>query len=294
MVRGDHQATAWVVPNKEIRANGLVLFIALICNHKSQMMKFRIVQHITPNIDVYAKYSIASVYQYALRHNYEYWLLRDNNTRGLFTHYTKIDALKTLLDLDEPDAQDEYVVFIDADMVLIEPERELRWFVDTYGTDKTVIYMPQDVGKESHRKKRPFTCVIIIKRNDAGREIINNWIDVSLNEGKHHNEAHPYEQGVYWDYVMPQLGEKQVILPLKYFEFSPIQRLGLFRHKKPFLDHLLRRSTEKRVKMMGALYDKYIKDDLLLESVESQINNHPKGMLKFSGDHSDLKLTPLP
>ena len=246
-------------------------------------MKFTIVQHVTPNIDDYSKFSVASIYKYCLEHGYDYYLVRENNKRNLFAHYTKIDALKALLEFPKNNAEDEYIVFIDADMVLIEPERKLDWFVETYGTSATQIFMPQDVGKESKKEKRPFTCVIIVKKSLEGLEIIDKWIDVSLSVGKHHNEAHPYEQGVYWDYVMPELKEKQVVLPLKYFEFSPIQRLGLFRNRKPFLDHLLRRTSKVRVKMMGDLYSKYVNDQKILEQTEALLTANQLGMFQIVG-----------
>ena len=255
-------------------------------------MKFTIVQHVTPNIDSYSKFSVASIFKYCKEYGHDYYLVRENNKRGLFAHYTKIDALKVLLELPKKGDEDEYVVFIDADMVLIEPERKLDWFVDTFGTEATEIFMPQDVGKESKIKKRPFTCVVIVKKSKEGLQIINDWIDVSLNVGKHHNEAHPYEQGVYWDFVMPSLGEKQVVLPLKHFEFSPIQRLGLFRNKKPFLDHLLRRTTEVRMKMMGDLYKKYVKDKVLLDQTEDLLSANKKGIfqVKISGENLTAEL----
>lgn len=254
-------------------------------------MKFTIVQHATPNIDAYSRFSISSIYKYCLTHGYQYYLVRENNKRNLFTHYTKIDALKALLEFSKStNGKEEYIVFIDADMVLIEPERKLEWFVNTYGTSHTEIFMPQDVGKESHKKKRPCTCFIIIKKSKAGLEIIDKWIDASLNIGKHNNKVHPYEQAVYWDYVIPDLKKKQVILPLKYFEFSPIQRLVFFRSRKPFLDHLLRKTTEVRVKMMGNLYTKYVKDATFLEQIETLLINNQKDMLKVNGNMENLKV----
>lgn len=255
-------------------------------NRKS--MKISLVQFATPNIDIYAKYSIASTFLYAQKHGYGYYLQREGSLEDLHINYSKIDALKTIVELPKEGKEDECVVVIDSDMVIIEQERTMEWFMETFGNEESAIFMPQDVGRESHKLKRPCAGFIMVKKNEAGIKVMQDWIHACYNEGLHFNDGHPYEQGVYWTYILPKLGQKQVIMPLKYFEYSPIQRMGFFRFRKPFLDHLLRRSSDVRAKMMGDLYNKFYNDDQFLQEMESFLNSNTKEIYEIQKEDGKL------
>jgi len=251
-------------------------------------MKISLVQFATPNIDIYAKYSIASTFKYAQKHNYRYYLQRTGSLDELHINYSKIDALKTIVELPPTGTEDEYIVVIDSDMVIIDVEKRMEWFIETFGNEKSAILMPQDVGRESHKLHRPCAGFIMVKKDEAGIGIIQEWIHTCLNEGLHFNEGHPYEQGVYWTYILPKLGIKQVILPLRYFEYSPIQRMGFFRFRKPFLDHLLRRSSDVRAKMMGDLYRKFYNDEKSLYDMEQFLNQNVEGIYEIVEENKKL------
>lgn len=251
-------------------------------------MDISIVQFMTPNIDGFGQYSAASGYKYALRNGYKYYIQRTQSLDGIHVMYSKNDALKKALELPADGSEESYVMVFDADMVIIELDRKIEWFINNYGDQNSLIYMPQDVGRESHKLKRPNAGFIIVKKSEEGLAIIKKWIGHSMSDENPYKFAHPFDQGVYWKHILPDIGEKLVVLPLRFFEFSPIQRLGLFRFRKPFLDHILRRTPEKRTQMMKDLYVKYIKDQELLQEMQQLLLSHDNGFFQVLGDPKKL------
>ena len=85
--------------------------------------KFDIYQLITPNIDEYAQYGLASIYEYAKKHRYSYSVQRSQLVEDMHVNWTKIEMIKQALLLSES----EWIVLFDADLILMNREI-LRFF----------------------------------------------------------------------------------------------------------------------------------------------------------------------
>ncbi|MFY0689751.1 MAG: hypothetical protein JXQ90_21450 [Cyclobacteriaceae bacterium] len=216
-------------------------------------MKFTysVCQLATPNIDSFAKFSLASVLSYCREHGYHYAVQRSLLDNQMHVNWTKIILLQELLKT----CQTDYVVLLDADALLINQQLDLDYFVRLGGEDKHIL-MPEDTTL--FRKSRPNAGFIIVKNSEIGRAIVDLWIDAARGEGAHLADTHPRNQMIYWNYVQPQFDEYQHIIPLKfavkYFWYTNLKK------KERFLVHLTNSGTEKRSKAMGRLYHQCIND----------------------------------
>lgn len=237
------------------------------------MAEITIIQLVTPNIDEYARYSVASVRKYAGVHGYRFLLQRSRTIHDLHINWTKIDFLKTALSDHSRKADNSYVVLLDADTVIINPERSIEYFIDRYGRPETDIFMAADTPFQLSSRKKPNAGFIIVRNNEVGRKIMDRWLHAAYNDGKKYNDTHPRNQLVYWNCVEPEYLRHQVVLPKKYFH-KPLWWVPQPLKKHRFLYHVTSTGGKSRGAMMKTYYDSCYQDDQNLRETDDFLKDH--------------------
>lgn len=231
-----------------------------------------IIQLVTPNIDQFAVFSIATVLNYAKQHGYSHQILREKLIGDMHINWTKIEYLRKKL----LQSTSDFVLLIDADSLVIDPSIS----IDRLAKDSQHhIYMPQDTPFFSGLF-RPNAGFILVRNGQKGREIISRWIDVAKNEGKPESDVHPRNQRVYWKFVMPHFRKHQKLLARKLFR-KPIFNM-LRTANGNFLVHYTSTDLDKRTQYMKASYEKYVGDNELLKSVKKKLNHDRLGTIDLS------------
>lgn len=242
----------------------------------TQKKSFQLIQLATSNINSYGRFSIASVLNYCNKHGYDHQVLRQKIVEDLHINWTKIQFIKNVLE----ESSHEFVVLLDADVVLINQGKPMEDFVNM-GNTGTRIWMPVDTP--ILKPRRPNAGFIIVRNDDTGKQIIDQWMHAARNEGNHLADTHPRNQLVYWNYVMPFLGEKQQLIPrsfaAKYHWFLPQSDM-----KNRFLLHVTQSRPGAREKVMQRLYEKYVGDPDLLYEVTQILLDTSSGVLDLSGN----------
>lgn len=244
------------------------------------MAKVKIVQLATPNIDEYARYSIASIKKYAQRHGYEYIVQRKQSVLDLHINWSKIDMLSKALD-NSTKGDSSYVVMIDADTVIINRDRPIEYFIERYQKSETAIFMAKDTPFHINLKKVPNAGFVVVKNNDTGRSIIKKWMHAAYNEGKQYNDIHPRNQLVYWNCVEPFFKNNQIVLPGYYFH-KPLWWLPKPLKSWSFLYHVSSTKSRKRHELMREFYDKIWNDDENLSEVNALLENNNNELIKVN------------
>lgn len=244
------------------------------------MAKIKIVQLATSNIDEYARYSIASIRKYAQKHDYEYVVQRTQSVLDLHINWSKIDMLSKAMD-NSPEGDYSYIVMIDADTVIVNPNRPIEYFIEKYQKHQTAIFMAKDTPFHITFKKMPNAGFIIVKNNYIGRSIIRKWIYAAYNEGKQFNDTHPRNQLVYWNCVEPYFKDNQVILPGYYFH-KPLWWVPKPLKNWSFLYHVSSTKNEDRHELMSYFYDKIWNDDHNLSDVKTLLENNREDLIKVN------------
>ena len=234
--------------------------------------RLSIYQLVTPNIDGYAAYSIASVCKYAQKHNYGFYIQREKVEKDMHINWTKIAMLQKAAETNE-----EFTLLIDADTVLVNQSFELDRWMNNLNTKKSIL-MTKDTPLL--KRNRPNAGVILFK-NKEGKKIMDYWLHAAKNEGSHLADTHPRNQHVYWNYVQPKYQDEQVLVPnafaSKYHWFVPY-----LPSNKRFLFHFTQSDAAMRTKNMESMYEKYIGDSQLLSEVTQQLEENQTGLLKIN------------
>ena len=234
---------------------------------------FSIYQLATPNIDNFAKFSIASVHAYAQLHGYGHTVQRSRLLGDLHINWSKIAMLENALKSEKID----YVVLFDADIIIINPAMPLGSFV-SMGDANTQIWMPADTPV--FKRKRPNAGMIIVRNSPEGRKIISDWLYAAYNEGKHLADTHPRNQLVYWNFVMPGYKNQQKLIPrsfaTKYHWFLPVGSL-----KRRFLFHVTQTMASGRSSIMERLFFRYTPEKDVLQQISNQLNQNVDGLLQI-------------
>ncbi|WP_421896966.1 hypothetical protein [Marinoscillum sp.] len=243
------------------------------------MPDITIIQLATPNIDGYALYSAASARHYALTHGYHLQVQRSKTLTDLHINWTKIDILKTVL-ANAPQGPDSYVILLDADTVIMRPDRTINYFVSKYGKSNTAIYMAADTPFSFSRKKKPNAGFVIVKNDETGRKIIARWIDAAYSDGKKYNDIHPRNQLVYWNCVEPEYAEQQVVLPKRYFH-KPLWWVPKPLKQNQFLYHITSSNVDSRTAQMKAFYEQACGDQKNLKETQALLEGTGEGLLSL-------------
>ena len=170
--------------------------------------KFDIYQLITPNIDEYAQYGLASVHEYAKKHRYSYSVQRSQLVEDMRE-----------LDQDRDDqtglllSESEWIVLFDADFILMNRKIPLDFFIEKVPLNIQIL-MPEDTHIFKWRK--PNAGFIMLRRSPESRRMVDEWIRASREEVRHLADKHPRNQGVYWTYVQPKFYNSQKLISRKY------------------------------------------------------------------------------
>jgi len=242
------------------------------------MANVTIIQLATPNIDEYACYSIASVRKYALLNQYEYYVQRSKTLNDLHINWSRLDILLKKLE-ESPEEEDSYVVMLDADTVIINPQRPIHYFTNKYQKKDSVIFLARDTPFRVDFKKKPNAGFVIIRNNKTGKEIIKKWINAAYNEGKEINDIHPRTQGVYWKYVEPKYKDHQIVLPRSYFH-KPLPLVPKPSEKHSFLYHITSTEDKKRSHIMRQFYEEVWGDDENLREVHDLLKKNRENFIK--------------
>ncbi len=204
------------------------------------------VQLATPQIDEFAKYSLANVGQYCRQHGYGHYVQRTHTVPDMHINWSKIDLLRHVFDTFK---EAEYYVLFDADIIIQDFDKSVDFFLEKYADANTHILFSADTPLRLSLKARPNAGLIIIKNSPTGKKIIDRWIEASRTDGAQYNDTHPRNQLVYWNCVMPQFESVQKVLPRSYF-VKPLYFFGKQFMPTSFLYHMTQSDKSARAQEM--------------------------------------------
>jgi hypothetical protein len=216
--------------------------------------KVTVVQLATPNVDEYASYSIMSVNHYCKLHEYQHVIQRIKTVEYMHINWTKIDLLKKAFDFYP---ENDFVLLVDADVVISDYHKNVTYFINKYCTNDHHIIMAQDTPLRLTLSPRPNAGFILLRNSAIARQMVDDWIEASTGAGAHLNDTHPRNQLVYWNYVMPEYLNHQVVLPRGYFQ-KPMYLFTKNIMPSNFLFHITQSDIADRVNKMKQLCHKYI------------------------------------
>lgn len=204
------------------------------------------VQLATPEIDIFAKYSLANVREYCRRHDYTHYVQRTHTVPGMHINWSKIDLLQHVFSRF-PEAG--YYILFDADIIVQDFEKSVDFFINKYSDSDTHILFSADTPLRLSFTPRPNAGLIMLKNSPVGKQIIDRWVEASTTDGAKYNNTHPRNQLVYWNCVMPEFSRYQKVLPRSYF-VKPLYLFGKQIMPTSFLYHLTQSDKETRAKEM--------------------------------------------
>lgn len=213
------------------------------------MSSFSIYQLATPNIDSYAQYSIASIKSYAERYGYDHYIQREQMEMDMHINWTKIALLTKAL----KKATTDYVVLLDADTVLVNPDLSLETFAPK---GHQIVSFARDTPILKFHK--PNAGFIILKANGQSLKMMEQWMTAAKGAGKKWADIHPRNQNVYWRYIEPQWKATQRLIPMPYCHKYIPMLLPLYR--RHFLYHVTQSDVQERKKVMQTLSEKNVPD----------------------------------
>ena len=205
------------------------------------------VQLATPNVDEFAKYSMANVSQYCRQHGYGHYVQRAHTVPDMHINWSKIDLLRHVF---EQFAAAEYFILFDADIIIQDFSKSVDFFLQKYADADTHILFSADTPLRLSLKARPNAGLIIIKNSAIGKQIIHRWMEASRTDGAQYNNTHPRNQLVYWNCVMPQFESYQKVLPRSYF-VTPLYFFGKQFMPTSFLYHLTQSDKSARAQAVS-------------------------------------------
>ena len=206
-------------------------------------LKIHTLQLVTPNIDDYAVYSIASIFHFCKKNQLTYSVQRESLIDDMHINWTKIQLLKNAL--SSCDEATDFVLLIDADTIIFKPDTDLSDFLGKFLNDNCHILMPQDNPTNPFKRNRPNAGFIVVRNSKKGKEIIDQWLVDARGACAHLNDQHPRNQRVFWNCVQPKFAQHLVIMPLSYFHK---------RSSKAFIHHFMKRKGDHRRKKMKKVY----------------------------------------
>lgn len=242
------------------------------------MPKVTLLQLATPQIDNYAKYSIASASEYAKRHGYDLFVQRSQIIQDLHINWTKIAAIRDVLSMSEM-AHNSFVVLLDADTAILDYNKDISYFLDRYGNPLISIFMAADTPFTFSTNKRPNAGFIIVRNDATGRAIIDRWIDAAYTDGAKYNNVHPRNQLVYWNCVEPEYAPRQQVLPKRYFH-KPIWWVPQPFPSRRFLYHITSTDGAKRAGQLENYYFKGGGSEETLRQVSIQLQEKTDGLIQ--------------
>jgi hypothetical protein len=223
---------------------------------QSNPLKVTVVQLATPNIDVYALYSILGINHYCKKHGYAHVVQREKTVEDLHINWTKIDLLDKAFEFYP---ENDFILLIDADVIISDYNKSLDYFVEKYGSKDAHIIMAQDTPLKLIRSPRPNAGFVLLRNNNIAKSMVKAWIEASTGIGAHYNDTHPRNQLVYWNYVMPNYLKHQVVLPRFYF-LKPLYIFNINIMPSKFLFHVTQSGNESRIEKMNTMCSKRIGD----------------------------------
>lgn len=224
------------------------------------------VQLATPNVDEFAKYSIANVSEYCRQHGYGHYVQRIHSVPDMHINWSKIDLLQHVF---SKFADAEYYILFDADIIIQDLSKSVDFFLTKYATPDTHILFSADTPLRLSLKARPNAGLIIVKNSPIGKKIIDRWIEASRTDGAKYNDTHPRNQLVYWNCVMPQFESVQKVLPRSYF-VKPLYFFGKQFMPTSFLYHMTQSDKSARAKEMQKMASA-VMDNLNLMVTETEL-----------------------
>ena len=233
--------------------------------------KFDLYQLITPNIDDYAQYGMASVYGYAQKHGYSYSVQRSQLVEDMHVNWTKIEMIRQALLL----SASKWIVLFDADLILMNSEISLDFFIEKMPSNIHIL-MPGDTHFFKWRK--PNAGFIMVRRSQQGRKIVDEWMKASRGEGNELANKHPRNQRIYWKYVMPKFYNNQQLISRKYC--AKYHWFYRFIGHGIFAFHITQSNIKTRSKIMKKLLLQNTKEERI-EWVIAHLKSHGSGLLKL-------------
>ena len=233
--------------------------------------KFDLYQLITSNIDDYAQYGMASVYEYAQKHGYSYSVQRSQLVEDMHVNWTKIEMIRQAL----LSSASEWVVLFDADLILMNSEISLDFFIEKVPSNIHIL-MPGDTHFFKWRK--PNAGFIIVRRSEEGIKIVNDWINAARDEGSELADRHPRNQRIYWKYVMPKFYNNQQLISRKYC--AKYHWFYRFIGHGIFAFHITQSNIKARSEIMKKLLLRNTKEESI-EWVIAHLKSHGSGLLKL-------------
>ena len=233
--------------------------------------KFDLYQLITPNIDDYAQYGMASVYGYAQKRGYSYSVQRSQLVEDMHVNWTKIEMIRQAL----VSSASEWIVLFDADLILMNSEISLDFFIKKVPSNIHIL-MPGDTHFFKWRK--PNAGFIMVRRSQQGRKIVDEWMKASRGEGRHLADKHPRNQGVYWNYVMPKFYNNQQLISRRYC--AKYHWFYRFIGHGKFAFHITQTDDQNRSENMKKLVSQKV-PITIIEWATAKLRSHRSGLLKL-------------
>ena len=203
-------------------------------------MKIDIVTLATPDIQQYAKYSVALNADYAIRHAYGFHVFT-SPSKLRFPSWGKVEIARQLL------SACDWLFFIDADAVFVNLHKKLEDFTKIDG-DLLVCENGPNGGRPLN------TGSMLLKNTVAMQRFLDTWYET----GAHYAFKEFYEQEVLNDYYEKISTESHAtkIVPLPYDAFNS----HWLDYQKPiwqerFVLHVMMRSNEERAEIFKRIYE---------------------------------------
>ena len=155
-----------------------------------------IVQLSTPQIDVFAKYSMANLMEYCDVYGYNYMVQRIKSVPDMHINWSKIDLIRKAFSTWP---EHNYYILMDADIIVYNLKRSVESIINQHLSKDTHILFSGDTPFTLFKKPKPNAGFVVVRNSTIGKQIINRWIEASTTDGARYNDTHPRNQLVYWN-----------------------------------------------------------------------------------------------
>lgn len=156
----------------------------------------------TPEISNYSRYSIDINKQWADRHGYDFVVYDKKSLPSLPINFSKIQYSLDLIDTKKYD----YVMYIDADAIIIRKDYDVRMLIKKYMTGTSSIMFGEDCfgPNDCSKPGKINSGVFIVKSTALGRAIMQEWKSSAMGDCSRYVNVFPSCQLVFTHCVFPK------------------------------------------------------------------------------------------
>lgn len=124
-----------------------------------------------------SKKVVENQFAYANRHNYHYLEYKNNLAETYEPYWSKIKIINNWLDSNNGASEDKWLVWLDDDMIIMDPSIKVEDLISKHAGAKSVIIAKDAISWHAHPESSINTGILFVKNTQESRDFFNKVWD---------------------------------------------------------------------------------------------------------------------